>query len=378
MFRLKKKQLFFPVVAVISVVVMVFFISYSLSQTANRAVLDISLSSDNYESSTKTFTDRSGLGNDGISANNATFTTGRYGSIDGTMSFNGTSDYVLGNSNLGIYGNAEFTMSAWVYWEDISWSSNYPSAIGNNSTGLVNRGLSMTFKDGRPAIDFWNNRYRANNALNVRTWYHVTVVKTPGLIGSTSKIYVNGIQVSGTVEGSNVAPDIIDAPFVIGRLDATRWFKGKIEGVRIYNYALSDEEVENLYDSERSVMSLSSLASDGLIGHWSMDVNKDDEYTENIAPYVDYSNRTYDQEYTPSCWGGDTGVAYYYEDGGFNNLPYKKLIKTGGGTGGCYLDDNRYLTIEDNKTYIISAYMKANRVQAFSGHLLNINRGADN
>lgn len=186
------------------------------------------------------------------------------------LEFNGVSDYVIGSSNLGISGDAEITMSTWIYWDDDSWSTNYPSAVGNDSTGTSNKGLSMTFQSGRPAIDFWNNRWHADNALGVKMWYHVAVTKTPGLIGSTSKIYVNGVEVSGKVEGLNTTPDIIDAPPVVGRLDETRWFKGKIDDVRIYNRALSEEEIQEIMNKE------TTGEEDDLVGYWKFNESSGD------------------------------------------------------------------------------------------------------
>jgi hypothetical protein len=34
------------------------------------------------------------------------------------------------------------------------------------------------------------------------------------------------------------------------------------------------------------------------------------------------------------------GTVVYYQNGGYNNLPYKKLTKTVSGTGGSYLPDH--------------------------------------
>jgi hypothetical protein len=115
----------------------------------------------------------------------------------------------------------------------------------------------------------------------------------------------------------------------------------------------------------------------GLIGHWTMD---EESYSPdiNIAPFTDYSNKNYEEVYNATCWGGDLATIEYFSGGGYNNMPYKKMIKTADGTGGCYLNDNQYFTIEDNKTYIISAYLKASRNESFNGHILNINRPSDN
>ncbi|WP_289100943.1 LamG domain-containing protein [uncultured Marinobacter sp.] len=157
--------------------------------------------------------------------------------------FDGVDDWLLATDNVGLSGDAEFSISYLAYWSGSSWSSNWPSGAGINSVSATNRGISTTWKDGRIALDFWSNRYRATNPLTVNTWYFVTFTKTPGLISTTSKLYVNGIEQSGTVEGSDVVPNIIDNPPVVGRLDASRWFNGIIRDVRIHNVALTPEEV---------------------------------------------------------------------------------------------------------------------------------------
>lgn len=208
--------------------------------------------------------DNSGNGNDGAITIGATgvqsavgtctdddtthaWYNGRTGKYKASLNFDGSDDYVYGASNLGISGDAEFTMCAWVYWAGDNWSSNYPSFMGNNSTGVTNQGLSFTVNSGRPAIDFWVNRFRATNALSVKTWYHICGTKTPGIIGSTSKIYVDSKLVSGAVEGTNTTPNITNSVSIIGRLDATRWFNGKIDDAKFFNYALTSEQVKLEY-----------------------------------------------------------------------------------------------------------------------------------
>lgn len=98
----------------------------------------------------------------------------------------------------------------------------------------------------------------------------------------------------------------------------------------------------------------------------------------NIAPYTDYSNRTYGIAYDVGGWGGDDADVYYYSSGGYNNLPYKKMIKHTSGTGGSYIDEHATFTIENNKTYKISCWMKANTAVDVSNLALCINRSVNN
>jgi hypothetical protein len=201
-----------------------------------------------YPGSGTTWSDLSGNGYNGTLTNGPTFNSANEGSIV----FDGIDDYVIGTSNLPISGNPSFTISYFAIWDGAVFSTNYPSGVGNNSTGVGNQGLSTTWREGRIALDFWNNRFRDNTSLNVQTWYYVTFTKTPGLIGSTTKLYVNSQERTGAVESTNTTPNITINPFVVGRLDATRWFNGRIANVKIYNRALSASEIEQNYNALKS------------------------------------------------------------------------------------------------------------------------------
>jgi prepilin-type N-terminal cleavage/methylation domain-containing protein len=193
--------------------------------------------------------DASSKESDGILTNSPAWQAGSNCKSGSCLSFDGNDDYILTESSAGISGDASFSLCSWVKWTGTSWSSDYPSFMGNTSTGTTGRGMSFTLKDGRPALDFWNNRFRATNALLTGTWYHICATKTPGAISSHTILYVNGNEVSGVLEGTDTPPDIIDSQTVIGRLDETRLFWGLLDDVRIYNRALSATEIKNLYES---------------------------------------------------------------------------------------------------------------------------------
>jgi archaellum component FlaG (FlaF/FlaG flagellin family) len=191
--------------------------------------------------------DLTGNGRNGTLINGPIFSDDKSGSLI----FDGIDDHVIGSNNLGFSGDPEMTISYWAIWTGTSFSANFPSGFGNNSTATPNRGLSTTWSGGRIALDFWNNRFRATTALNVNTWYNVAFTKVPGLIGSTVKLYANSQELSGSVENSNVTPDIIDQPFVVGRLDSTRNFTGNISNIQIYNRALTASEISQNFNALR-------------------------------------------------------------------------------------------------------------------------------
>ena len=176
---------------------------------------------------------------------NVTYVNGKIGQAG---SFNGTSSQIVSAQNLGLSGNPEFSIAYWTYYNGTSWTSDYPSIFGNNTTFIGNSGLSTTWRDGRPALDFWNLRYRVNTPLLVQKWYHVTFTKKSGILNGNTKIYIDGVLVAGAVEGTDAIPSIIDSVAVIGRLNANtgRYWNGLVNDVRIYDHVLSQKEINDL------------------------------------------------------------------------------------------------------------------------------------
>ena len=87
-----------------------------------------------------------------------------------------------------------------------------------------------------------------NNAVTLNAWQFVTMTYT-----SASKVvsfYVNAVsQGSGTL---NADPLTSSQAFTIGNNTATdRAFNGSLDDVRIYNRALSAQEVKRLYNMGR-------------------------------------------------------------------------------------------------------------------------------
>jgi hypothetical protein len=248
-----------------------------------------------YPTTASTWYDISGNTKNGTLTNGPTFDS------NGWFTFDGVDDFVLGVSNLGISGNASLSISYFAQWDGATFSGDFPSGVGNNSTGTANTGLSTTWNGGRIALDFWVNRFRANTPLSVQKWYHVSFTKIPGLISSTSKLYVNGQEVAGAVEGTDTTPNILDSPFVIGRLDATRWFNGKISNTQIYNKALSAADVaQNYYGGP--------VVTGSISGSY---------YANNLVSYVTGSTNTYNLSANIISGSLQNGVGFSPLNGGY-------------------------------------------------------------
>ena len=166
----------------------------------------------------------------------ATWTTGK---IAGALSFNGTSNYVDCGSGPSNYDN--ITVSAWMKTSTKgvlvsnrynsgsygTWYSLYSSSIeiGDNSQG------------GYRGITF--NTPTLNNV-----WHHIVYTKN----GTSHAIYVDG-SLDQTFT-SNADISWVQPLFIGKRWNKSYdvfWFNGIIDDVRIYNRALSTEEVALLY-----------------------------------------------------------------------------------------------------------------------------------
>jgi hypothetical protein len=85
--------------------------------------------------------------------------------------------------------------------------------------------------------------------LSYGTWYHVVGTYD----GTNIKMYVNGKLEDS--RATTVTPGTQTSSFVIGKnaMASNRYLDGKIDDVRIYNYALSLAQIQKIYNGGGSV-----------------------------------------------------------------------------------------------------------------------------
>jgi ribosomal protein L40E len=201
--------------------------------------------------------DSSGNGNDGT-INGATWVTLNNGFA---LSFDGLHDYVtVPHSNTLV--SPQFTIEAWIqlhadvgnmherivskqetnersYSLDI-FGNGYDGSTGNQLVLNVGSGQSYPF-------------LMSTTKLSIETWYFVVGTQE----GRTSKLYINGkLDIEGTTTTQTT-----DNPAVLtigccapSETDTSRhaFFNGAIDEVKIYNRALTSDEVYNDYIGEQT------------------------------------------------------------------------------------------------------------------------------
>jgi hypothetical protein len=201
--------------------------------------------------------DESGNGNHGTVYGAAT-AEDRFGNVDSAYSFDGVDDYVdIGRPLV----SEDFTISFWLKSNGRQNRFAVPVSQGNMSY----RGFSFTFTKG-PYNGFnwgtWKDKKTADpnwgksawHTLNFNfpkdikldlTWHHLAATQK----GNTITVYRDG-EFQGTVSGFLIVHGRFD--FNIGRASGNRdfnhrAFNGVIDDIRIYNRALSEGEILDLY-----------------------------------------------------------------------------------------------------------------------------------
>ncbi|MDD5750130.1 MAG: LamG domain-containing protein [Candidatus Pacebacteria bacterium] len=195
---------------------------------------------------------------DASPATSTMWSEGKYGCA---LSFDGTDDYVNLGDTGNLNGSPGITISAWVYPK--STANQTILQRGNSATGVTNayslflyatdeirfRVSTVSTGSGTSAVLETTN----SPITNLNQWYHVIGIYSDS--DDTMRIYVNGVQRSSSnVSASGLLVDGADDR-KIGNVVASPniFFNGLIDDVRIYNYALTAQQIKTLYNQGSSV-----------------------------------------------------------------------------------------------------------------------------
>jgi len=99
----------------------------------------------------------------------------------GAIYFDSPTKSVSSTQAIGISGDAEFTLMAWVKWTGsvTVWVSNIGimSLDVSSANTLSSQGLALTIMNGQLGLDFMNDRVYSSTVISARTWYHVAASK---------------------------------------------------------------------------------------------------------------------------------------------------------------------------------------------------------
>jgi hypothetical protein len=217
-----------------------------------------SANKNSYPGSGTTWTDLSGKGYNGTLTNGPTFSTDN----KGVIVFDGSNDYVTtGDVN---HGTSQFTLEAWVYFNTLNSSNAIIKKNTDNdfwpvfSLSVGNDGVISGYYSSQVYGQCLEGALSSSGLISTGQWYHLCFSK--GSAGyTTMKLHRNGVSISWTnlLYGSHVN-NVCDSikPVVIGiNYDFPNFINplnGRIPIVRIYNRQLSDLEILQNYNSQKS------------------------------------------------------------------------------------------------------------------------------
>lgn len=193
--------------------------------------------------------DASGNANNAVGVS-LTFTSA--GKFDGALECNGNTEAKVNHSetlNLGKDG-ADFSVSFWFRLEQTATGSFRVIMHKGNNTYQRTFGLWMHPNTNHiiyaiSTNQTWGTGSVSSTPLKLNEWHHIAYVKT----GSQLRLYLDGSfdkESATTLHGTVVAND---GPIYFGKDPWHPGITGKLDDIRIYNYALSDWAIKNLYTS---------------------------------------------------------------------------------------------------------------------------------
>lgn len=155
--------------------------------------------------------------------------------IDGSIKFNGTSDYItISNPNgLSYSGTGDFTFESWIYTNDPQWML-YANAV---STGL---GIGYNVDNSAQGLGIWKCGVGADvitgvsntavSGLSSNTWQHIAVTRISNIV----RFFINGKLIASPTSTQSY---VNAAQSYIGRdgVSSILYFSGLISNLRFIN-----------------------------------------------------------------------------------------------------------------------------------------------
>jgi len=181
----------------------------------------------------------------------ATLTKGRDNRINSAYAFESTSENYIEFGTGMLSGSGDFSILIWI---NTTQSPN--NTVGrilqqrsSGSSGYNGQYMLEVNSQGKIKFNTYSNGYKWNVtssiALNDGNWHHLTFLQTD----NGGKMYLNGNLHKTDNSSGRVTLLTTNKTYVGGDLrDNNRWYSGKIDDIKIYNRALTESEIQTIYN----------------------------------------------------------------------------------------------------------------------------------
>lgn len=246
-------------------------------------------------------TDSSGVGNDGVLIGDASFVDGKFGKA---LSLDGDGDALDVANFTGINSSSQFTVSVWANLVTLGQSSADDGAlfsnVGNSALLWANYDattapipMSMSYNVG----DISDNSNRVDGPADLlvdNVWHHVVGV----MDGAIRKIYVDGLMVAEVTNSAQQSITIDGEQVQVGGWDnhSNQWFNGMVDDVRVYDVALTDEEVSTIFNNGdgETILPPPTTVDTSIVGDWKVIYSATDSIHQTVS--VERNVRVFDPQ----------------------------------------------------------------------------------
>jgi len=239
--------------------------------------------------------DESVNANDGTVYGGATLAIDRFENTDASYSFDGNDDYIM-LPRTSTLSPSEFTLSTWVLLSSYNISyTNCGYVVYSTYNTVDYGGLIFYISDtGKTSIRLHNGiRYGGENGnrdlkgdqiISLNQWTHIAATFN----GSELKTYLNGNNDGyKLLDNEYLYLAYSDSGYGSPKIGKSSWtsenylensFHGKIDDIRIYNRALSENEVMELYLNNNQNCTINDFDNDGVPNQWDNCDNTPENY----------------------------------------------------------------------------------------------------
>lgn len=201
--------------------------------------------------------DSSGNGNNGTRVNDPIWTVESSCKQSACLDFDGSNDRIAVSDDDSLDITGSVSVAAWVYPNTFGSGNDEDRIVLKGQGWHVNNLYTLDLDESQAVFTLHGDApdscagslkcARGSTILSANTWYHITGTYN----GADIKVYVNGVEdgtnnvgsITGTANNENLQ--------IGGRSDSTDMFDGFIDEVRIYNRALSADEIQKIYNNTK-------------------------------------------------------------------------------------------------------------------------------